>query len=219
MCGRLAGTHVLEDTATYLLGPVMGFVLLLRGTLCLHAERCRGRRRDPGLAGQPEAGKSTTAAALARRGYTVVSDDAVTLDHRDGRFLVHPAYPVIRLWSDSVETLYGSGDALPLLTPTWDKRYLDLTADGYRFQREPLPLAAGPYVLAERELDEAAPRVESASGRDALVALMANTYVTRLMDRAMRARTFDLLGRVVTRVPVRRVSLTPTPPAWGVCAT
>ena len=27
----------LEDTATYLLGPVMGFVMLLRGVVCLHA--------------------------------------------------------------------------------------------------------------------------------------------------------------------------------------
>src|SRR5437762_799646 len=27
----------LEDTATYLLGPIMGFVMLLRGVVCLHA--------------------------------------------------------------------------------------------------------------------------------------------------------------------------------------
>src|SRR6185369_10665106 len=27
----------LEDTATYLLGPVLGFVMLLRGIVCLHA--------------------------------------------------------------------------------------------------------------------------------------------------------------------------------------
>ncbi|HEU4869625.1 MAG TPA: hypothetical protein VFT08_02085, partial [Pyrinomonadaceae bacterium] len=27
----------LEDTATYLLGPVLGFVMLLRGVVCLHA--------------------------------------------------------------------------------------------------------------------------------------------------------------------------------------
>jgi hypothetical protein len=34
---------------------------------------------------------------------------------------------------------------------------------------------------------------------------VTNTYVTRLMDRALRAREFDLLGRVVESVPVRRV--------------
>jgi len=38
------------------------------------------------------------------------------------------------------------------------------------------------------------------------MSLVANTYATKLMDRQMRAREFELLTRVVSNVPVRRVT-------------
>ncbi len=37
------------------------------------------------------------------------------------------------------------------------------------------------------------------------MALVANTYSTSLLDKAMRAQEFELLGRVVASVPLRRV--------------
>ena len=49
----------------------------------------------------------------------------------------------------SVATLYGSTDALPALTPTWEKCCLDLTRADYQFQEQPTPLAAV-YALGER---------------------------------------------------------------------
>jgi len=39
-----------------------------------------------------------------------------------------------------------------------------------------------------------------------LMSLVANTYATKLMDKQMRAREFELLTRVVSNVPVRRVT-------------
>jgi hypothetical protein len=41
----------------------------------------------------------------------------------------------------------------------------------------------------------------------ALLSLVGNTYGNYLLDAAMRAVEFDLLGRVVERVPVRQVTL------------
>src|SRR5205085_1986600 len=105
--------------------------------------------RAVALLGPAGAGKSTTAAAFARRGYPLLSDDVVPIWVRDGLFVVPPAYPCLRLWPASVAALYGAADALPPLTPTWDKRCLDLTQGGCRFQQHPLPLAAI-YVLGER---------------------------------------------------------------------
>ena len=117
--------------------------------------------------------------------------------------MVQPGYPSIRLWPSSVEALYGATASLPKLTPTWDKRYLDLTHENYEFQKQPLPLAAI-YVLAERA-DDPAPLVQELASSEALMALIANAYANYLMDRQMRAREFELLNRVVKSVPVRRV--------------
>jgi hypothetical protein len=106
------------------------------------------------------------------------------------------------LWPASVKALYGTETHLPKLTPNWDKCYLDLSE---RFQRQPLPLAAV-YLLSERRDDRAAPFVEPLDKSKALMSLVANTYATKLMDKQMRAREFELLTRVLNNVPVRRVT-------------
>jgi hypothetical protein len=206
-----ADTLTLEDTATYLLGPVMGFVLLLRGFVSLHACAVAVDDRAIAIVGPAGSGKSTTAAAFAGRGYAILAEDVVTLrDHRDSRgyggasFMVEPGYPSIRLWPSSVEALYGTKATLPRLTPTWDKRYLDLTQPAYEFQRDPLPLAAI-YVLAERTSDPA-PFVQELAPSEGLMSLIANTYATYLMDRRMRAREFELLNRVLKTVPIRKIT-------------
>ncbi len=194
----------LEDTAVCLLGPVLGFVLCLRRILCLHASAIAVGGRAIAIVGPPGAGKSTTAAAFAQLGYPVLSDDIVALSD-EHPVLVQPGYARVRLWPDAVEALYGSSDALPRLTPTWDKRYLDLTAENYRFQRQPLPLAAV-YILAERSDNAVTPSIGTIPSRAGLMALVANTYANKLLDAAMRAREFAVLCRLLTEVPVREVT-------------
>lgn len=200
-------SSTIEDTATYLLGPVLGFVLRLRGITCLHASAVAVGDRAIALMGPANAGKSTTAAAFCRMGYPALADDIVALSELGEILRVQPAYPQLRLWPESVTLLYGSPDALPRLTPTWDKRALDLTKNGYRFQEQPLPLAAI-YVLAGRSSDAEA-RIEGLRGRQNLLTLLGNTYVGYLQSAAMRRQEFESLGRLVSSVPVRRV----VPPA------
>ncbi len=191
----------LEDTATYLLGPVLGFVLRLRGVLALHASVVALGGRAIALVGPGGAGKSTAAAAFACAGHAVLADDVAALDECGGGFSARPAYPRLRLWDDSARSLFGEGDPLPLLTPNWEKRYLDLASAG-RFHAAPLPLAAL-YLLGAR--DEAGPRVEPVAPAAALVELVANTYAGTLLDAGMRRREFDALSRLVRAVPVRRL--------------
>jgi hypothetical protein len=193
----------LEDAATYLLGPVLGLVLRLRGVTTLHASVVDVGDRAIALVGPAAAGKSTTAAAFSAMGYPVMADDIAALFEQAGMPYVQPGYPQLRLWPESVALLYGSADALPRLTPTWDKRALDLTKNGCRFQRRPLPLAAI-YVLAGRSSDPE-PHIEELQGRQTLLTLLANTYVGYLLDAAMRGQEFEILGRLVLSVPVRRV--------------
>ena len=61
-------SSTLEDTATYLLGPVLGFVLRLRGITCLHASAVAVGDRAIALLGPASAGKSTTAAVFSPDG-------------------------------------------------------------------------------------------------------------------------------------------------------
>ena len=47
------------------------------------------------------------------------------------------------------------------------------------------------------------PTIESVSGADALIGLVANTYANYLLDNDMRAAELEVLGRLVNQVPVR----------------
>lgn len=209
--------YTLEDACTYLVGPVMGLLLRLRGTVCLHSSAVAMDGRAIALVGAPGAGKSTTAAVFARSGFPVLSDDIVALADKGTSFFVQPGYPRVNLWPDSVLELFGSEGALPRITPTWDKRYLPLDQNGHRFASSPLPLGAI-YILDSRDSALAAPVIEEVSGSEAFVALVANTYVNYLLDQDMRRAEFDVLSRVVSEIPVRRVQMPDEPSAvFGSC--
>jgi hypothetical protein len=203
-------TATLADTATYLLGPILGFVLRLRGVVCLHASAVAVGAQAIAMLGPAGSGKSTTAAVLARLGYPVLSDDIVALTGRGDATLAQPAYPGLWLWPESVSALYDSPDALPRITPGWDKRYLDLTQNGFKFQPQPLPLAAI-YILGERNPGSAGPFVEAVPAQAGLLSLVKNTYANLLLDKTQRAQEFELLSQVAASVPLRWVHPQPDP--------
>jgi hypothetical protein len=205
---RWVAPLTLEDTATYLLGPVLGFVLRLRGMTCLHASAVAIGDRAIAFLGRAGAGKSTLAAAFARQGYPVLTDDLVALRERDRQFYVQPGYPRLRLWSESAIALFGQAEALPRIVPThptWDKRYLDLTQPSYQFQHQAVPLARI-YALGRRKNAPEFPQIESMRTQTAMMALVANAYTTYLLDKRMRAAEFEVLSQLVRSVDLRQVN-------------
>jgi hypothetical protein len=210
----IPGNATLEDVAYYLLGPILGLLLRFRGTICLHGSAVAVGGKVLSLVGSAGAGKSTTATAFARLGYPVVTDDITALEENGGDFLVHPGAPRLCMWPDSVNVLYGSPEALPRLTPEdavdpqWDKRWLDLTTPGYRFQSRPLALRAI-YILGERDIG--GPHVEAVARGASLIALLANTYGSYLMEKSVRAQEFEVLSRLLDRAAVRQVTPHPDP--------
>jgi hypothetical protein len=195
-------TH--EDVATYLLGPVMGFVLRRRSVMALHASAVRIGGQAVALCGESQAGKSTTAAALALRGIPVLCEDITPLIEEHGRFQVEPGYPRVCLWPDAVEKLFGGQNALPRLTPSWEKYFLPLDGGNAKFEQQRRNVSVV-YVFAPRVDEADAPRLETMSAREALLHLVQNTYMNWLLDRNQRAAEFDLLGKLVGQVPVRRI--------------
>jgi len=207
-----SNSTTIEDTMTYLIGPVLGFVLQLRGTLSLHGSAISVGDQAIGFVGPAGAGKSTLAAAFARQGYPVLSEDILPVFEKHNALFIGTGYPYVCLWPDTVKSLFGSSNALPRLTPTegkyasWDKRYLSLTKDGYPFKRQTYPLGMI-YLLGERSNDSKEPLIEQLPLTDGLMALIANLYVGYLLDEGMHAQAFRLLGRLVALVTIRRVSI------------
>jgi hypothetical protein len=195
-----------DDVSSYLLGPILGFILRLRGITCLHSSGVVVDQRAVVFVGVPGAGKSTTAAAFLARGHRVLSDDIVPLFERGRSWLARPGYPRLRLWPGALNAA-GYGNALFAAAgsvPADRRHHLNLAERPDSFQREPLPLGAI-YLLEERSDDRAVPFVAAIEPASALMALVANTFANTLLDRATRMREFDELGRVAASVPIRRV--------------
>jgi hypothetical protein len=198
-------TSSLEDAATYLLGPVLGALLRIRGVICLHASAVAFEDQAVAFVGPPGAGKSTTAAILARRGCAVLSDDIVALAEGAGVYRVLPAYPYLSLWPDSVSMLYGSTDSLPRFIPQWEKRCLMLGEKNSKFQEQALPLRAI-YLLQERTMGSGT-QVEFVSVKNAFVDLLTNSYAARILSTQHQVSEFDFLARLVSKVPTRAIRL------------
>lgn len=198
------GHYTVLDVVPYLQGQLLGLVQRLRGTICLHASAVLIGGNAIAVAGPGGVGKSSTAAAFLRLGYPVLADDVTPIFEESGRFMARPAHPRLWLRPDIVETLFGSVDALPLLAPSWEKRYLDLNTAGPGVPVEPKPLAAI-YVLSDRANGPDHPLVRDGAPREILLQLLCNTYMNHLLDSRMRLQEFEILSRLQRSVPVRLV--------------
>jgi hypothetical protein len=196
----------LEDFATFLLGPILGFILRLRGHVPLHASAVEIGDRGVLFVGGPGAGKSTLAAAFAAQGYPVLSDDVVLLRQDGEGTVAFPASPRVGLWPDSARALFGSAESLPRFSATYPKHYVDLTQPGYRFRDAPIRVAAI-YVLGERIPAGHTPIISADNRRDGLMALIANSYSNYIPDARMRATEFEFLGRMAGRIPIRNLTV------------
>lgn len=195
----------LANTALYLLGPVLALVLRYRGIVCLHASAVVVDGCAIAFVGPEGAGKSTTAAAFARRGFPVLADDVVPVKEKDGLFWALPGSPQLRLWPDSVEMLFGSRESLPKLLPDWEKMRLSESDHRSTFSERPNPLTAI-YCLTERRTDGGVPRIDVLNPQEALMNLVSNSYASQLIDAKLRGEELAFLGKLVSRVPLRQLT-------------
>lgn len=196
-----AGPHLTDDDlAVYLLGPILGFVLRCKGRLALHASAVSIDGRAIALMGPAGAGKSTTAAALALRGWPVCCEDVCALAGSARGTRVLPGYPRICLWPDSVKLLFSRDDSLPLIVKGWEKRYLALDGSLGKFTDDATPLGAI-YFLAPRSDDSSRAVIRPLSQKETTLLMVQNTYMNWLLDKSQRAAEFDVVVKLVSEVP------------------
>lgn len=193
-----------EDTAYYVAGPALGFVLRLRGVTEIHASAVLWNKGAVLFVGSVGAGKSTMAAAMSRAGCPLIAEDLAALSQKRGRFGVWKGYPRINLWPESVFALFGSQNTLPEIAPPWPKRYLALDPDEFRSIDDPVPICAI-YFLAERT-ESSLFKASEMGPSEALLALIGNAYMNYLPGTEPEKRNFDTFAQLSRRVPVRRLS-------------
>ena len=172
-----------ERVRLYLLGLASGVLLLQRGTLALHGSAIETPRGAIILTAPSRSGKSTLARAFMARGYRALSDDicAISFDP-DGRPLVAPGYPQMKLWADAVALLEGGTESLQKVSGDRDK-YIVPLANGFCPTAAPLHAV---YVLE--------PGSVSDSGENGPVALHGAERFNALVRHTYRGEFLHLIG-------------------------
>lgn len=144
----------------------------------------------------PGTGKTSLAMALVHRGFRWVADGLCALDMKRGHPLIQPGFPVIKLWSDSLEALAMSR---PQGEPGPGGRFSVSVAPWY--DGEPRQLAAIALLLPAR--GGLATRCQRLQG-GAAFAGAAKLVTLPAVARALGAEAgfMQSLAQVVTRVPV-----------------
>jgi hypothetical protein len=95
-----------DDLAVFAAGPMLGLLLQLRGRIVLQASAVAVAGGAVLFCGETNAGKSTLAAALGRRGYPMICDDLCAIDPAapgGPRALADAA--TLKLWALAIQSL------------------------------------------------------------------------------------------------------------------
>lgn len=122
----------------FLHGPVRGTLIHQRGELPLEAATLVTPRGGAvALSGLSAVGKSTLAAELSRRGWSLVADDVTRVTLTRGRALVWPCQSALKLWRDACVRLNIDTGGLQPTREGMAKFYVNVTP-----ARAPAPLHA-----------------------------------------------------------------------------
>ena len=160
-----------------LLGPVLGFLLHLRGQLVLHGSGIDVNGGAALFVGDKMAGKSTTAAAFIKNGHSLLTDDLLAIDLSDRTApKVLPAFSQLKLSDEASDAIaLPAAEKLPLVFEGFAKHQHRLTGS---FSRQDVPVGHI-YVLNRIPDAHAAPKLNPVRGVAALQAIARFAYVGR----------------------------------------
>jgi hypothetical protein len=196
-CFPLEGVP-LETISHLLLNHVIPLVLNQRGKVVLHAGAVVLPQGAVAFMGRSGRGKSTLTAALAQRGYPLLTDDGLLLEERGGRLIVIPSYPGLRLWPEMAELFFNSAPQAPAVAHYSEKKLLKLQNTQLPFTSAPVPLRRV-YLLAppEETAGLAEVVITPLPPREAFIETFKHAFQIDNTSRVRLKQGFEAIARAV----------------------
>ncbi len=191
-----------------LLDQVIPRALAQSGRLVLHASAVCGPTGALCLAGSPRQGKSTLAAALHHAGLASCADDAVLVDLAPEGPVCWPAYPGVRVCTDSAAYFARTGPPVVVPTQSCEKLRLLYDAPVRTAVPEPIPLC-GILILDRREPSNAntlvAIRLTDLSASQVAACVMTHMFKLDIKDRLTLSGMLAQVAALANALPVLRL--------------
>ncbi len=200
-----------RDTIGHLLlDQALPMVLSLRGVPTLHASTVVTSKGVCAFLGPAGAGKSTLAASFSRSGYPTLGDDCMAISEADG-FNVIPAYPGLRLWTDSAESLTADWSNAPVVAHYTRKlRIMNISETQWSPSKlEPLAViySLARYPDRNGTNEPSVPAIEPLPVNEAFLQLLSASFMLDVTDRSALTRNLRFIERLLNGVPVRRLRI------------
>ncbi|NNE45974.1 MAG: hypothetical protein HKN37_04860, partial [Rhodothermales bacterium] len=144
-------------------------------------------------------GKSTTAAALHESGYTLFTDDILSVRLGGPAPEAFPGFSQLKLWPSAVQAIFPDGDDEAGRSEVKQTRRVASAYTG-----DPLPVGAI-FVIGVGDLG-----VEPVAGQVALLEILRNSYASRFVGtEGTPPAHFDRCVQLVKNVPVYRLTRMP----------
>lgn len=181
-------THILFD-------HLIPRILAHQGHLILHGSAVAMDGRVAIFLGDTGAGKSTLAASLHAAGHQLLGDDAVVVSSGEHGFLAQAVYPSLRLFPDTIETLFGeSADVHPMAGYS-DKQRVTLEAPDHT---KPLPVGAI-FILSD-EIDVTIPQLHRPGPAQACIWALEQSFSLDPHDAARAAHRMSEVSALIEGV-------------------
>jgi hypothetical protein len=195
----------------YLMGPALGVLLHLRGTLVLHGSAIEMDGGAVSFVGDSGSGKSTLACALHLRGYRVLSDDLAAVARLDGLWQLFAGSSSLKLWPDTVRVLRCREATLERIHHRSEKRsYLAIQAAPPRSMpiRRVYILRFGSSI-----------KIERVAPKQVLSDLIRNGYCRSVVSRSDASSYFLQCSQLARDVSCRYLYRTRHPSTIGQLAS
>lgn len=192
----------MHSVRLFLLGTIMAMIIYQRGKIPLHAS---GIIKNDSLilfTGNSGAGKSTTLAAFAQKGYEVFTDDVCVLDADENVITGTSSYPMMKLWEDSIKKLgeenYAKDFSIRPQLPKYGQFFHDV------FTMDALPVHKIFILCADNSIADLS--VKKLNDIEAFQKLEAHAYRKNLITgNKLRLTYFKLLNKIAKEVEVYEV--------------
>lgn len=186
-----------------LLDQVLPSLLGRYNRKAIHASAVSSEHGVMAFLGASGYGKSSLAASLVRRGFTLVADDCLVLHREDQRIFASVAYPGVRLVPEAIQSL------VPTPGPTlevahYSQKWRLPGEQAGPFAQAPQPLTHL-FILGDPDNSGEDIQIVPITARDAFVALRGSTFSLDVHDPDETAAEFQLLSAAAVQCRAHRL--------------
>lgn len=146
-------------------------------------------------------GKSTLAAAFARRGYAFLTDDGLLVEPQGTGFVVEPSAPGLRLLPDSAEAVIAAAQA-PADSASYAVKRKFTAGLVLPFCPHSRPLRVA-YLLGDGTAGDIS--VERITGAEAAMAWVQHAFLLEFRDKLVLSNHFDRTAALAQEIPLYRL--------------